>query len=597
MTKTLYTQVVIAGAGPAGLTISALLARYGIQSVLLEKHPGTSIYPRATSISTRTMEILRSLGLEADVRSASFGASEQVAFRASLVAPESQLMAFGFPTREAALVVSPTWPAVCAQDVLEPILLQHARSLGAVVRFSTELRDIEPAEGGVVVHAVDRRTGEALQIHARYAVGSDGTRSTVRRLAGIPFDGEEKLGRWWTVLFRADLKRRIPGPLAVLYVIDGSDHETIFLPTDKSDRWVFAIRLPEGSGERFDATDLARVRRLIRQASGVDDLEIEVLDSRTFYMGAQVARRFRSGNVFLAGDAAHRMTPSGGMGLNTAVHDAHNLAWKLAFVLNGWAGESLLDSYEAERKPVGERNTRRSTGEEPDRRPDGLDADIAYPYRSIAVISKLKSTPPDPTRLLSGEPGTRMPHFWLVSDGMRQSSLDLVGNGYLLLTGPEGGDYRDAAAEVAHEMGVPLGSFMVSRGETPDGEGWQAACGIGPDGALLVRPDGFIAWRSRNGVPYAARRLREVLASTLALSRTTADGAHARYARACAVRGRDMHRQHAGAAGGQARRGVSRRECGPAGLEDVVLDGLPRSKRPQASPDSGRQTTLAAQRC
>jgi hypothetical protein len=241
---------------------------------------------------------------------------------------------------------------------------------------------------------------------------------------------------------------------------------------------------------------------------------VEVIDVAPWQPYERVADQFRSGRVFLVGDSAHTMPPFKAGGANTAIQSAHNLAWKLAAVLNGTAGPALLSTYHTERHPVGRFNARQSlTGPSlaflrlDDNRPQ-LPADeeapmfrllIGYQYRSAAVVSE-DPGPADPDAVslvekLCGQPGTRVPHAWLVRRGKRVSTLDLLGRGFTLLTGDDDAAWSDATASASTAVGVPISVQRIGTELDVDGS-WAAVTGLAPDGALLVRPDDFVAWRA-----------------------------------------------------------------------------------------------------
>jgi putative polyketide hydroxylase len=240
-------------------------------------------------------------------------------------------------------------------------------------------------------------------------------------------------------------------------------------------------------------------------------------------MGAYVADRFRDGPVFLAGDAAHVIPPIGGFGGNTGVQDAHNLAWKLAFVLRGQAGEGLLDTYEAERLPLADftveqallRMHHRGRGSAPAEMLHDLAVIFGYRYHSAAVIGAEQGPPALDPRSLHGQPGTRAPHAWLERDGQRISTLDLFGRELVLLAEHQGTAWREAAA-LARAHGAALAVYQLGQ-DVSDCEGALAeAYRIGPTGALLVRPDGFVAWRADQSEPDTAATLAAVVRQVLA---------------------------------------------------------------------------------
>ena len=513
--------VLIVGAGPAGLCSSIVLSRFGVSSLLVERHPSTSIHPKATGISTRTMELFRSWGVEPAVRDAAMTVDFFSSVRANLSAPELERRPLGYPTADEALAISPTTPAVLAQDALEPILVEHARGYaGAELRFNTELCDLHQTEDGVRATIVDRATGERTDVHARYVIAADGANSPIRRRLGIATRGVERIGEYFSILFQADMKALVGPDLCGLYMLQGlgAPAPSVALPTSRDGRrWVLATpwRAEVQSPNALGPADLVE---LVRRAAGRPDLEVTVLGHQLIGIGADVAERFREGNVFLVGDAAHRTAPTGGTGMNTAIHSAHNLAWKLAAVLSGIADASLLDTYEPERRPSGERNLLRSRGQL--QGVSGVAADLGVVYASDAIVEEQGIERPaviEPTTTPVCV-GARAPHVWLEANGQRLSTLDLFDHGLTLLTGVDGIAWRQAVRTVGRSLGVPLGVVTIGGAELADLSGsWRTSYGIDPDGAVLVRPDGHIAWRSAGAAADPAATIEEVVGRVLGL--------------------------------------------------------------------------------
>ena len=515
----MQVPILIVGAGPAGLCSSIFLSRLGVRSLVVERHGSTSIHPKATGISTRTMELFRSWGIEHHVRAAAMSAGFSNSIRNDLSGPELERRSLGYPTADEAAAFSPTWAAVLAQDYLEPILVDHARSYpGAEVRFSTEVVDLDQIDNGVRATIVNRVTGARTEIRSRYLVAADGANSPIRRRLGIATNGVERIGEYLSILFRADIDSIVGPERCGLYMLQGlgGPAPSVAVPTSDDGRWLLAT--PWRSEARPISTlgpdDFIDI---VRRAAGRPDLEVEVQDCQVVEIGAQVAERFRDGNVFLVGDAAHRTAPTGGTGMNTAIQSAHNLMWKLAAVLSGNAGDELLDSYDPERRPSGERNVLRSLG-----RLQGvsaLAADLGVVYRSGAIVAGAESERPaviEPTAPACV--GSRAPHAWVDLQGDRKSMLDLFGTIFVLVTGTDGIAWHAAARNVSHALDIPLGVAAIGGPEIQVvSDEWRSAYGIDPDGAVLVRPDGYIAWRSVGAAADATATLEQVIARVLAL--------------------------------------------------------------------------------
>jgi putative polyketide hydroxylase len=448
-------QVLVVGAGPAGLVAAITLARYGVRVLLVEKRDEISTLSRALVISTRSMEILRSWGLEAEVRAGAADVEPCGWVTRTLASGEGAEVCLGYPTAAEAAVLSPTRPAWAAQDHFEPLLLARLRdAASARVRFDCELLELE--ERGDAVRALLRERGSdrTQEVETRFVVGADGAHSTVRAQLGIGMDGPDALAEYHSVQFHAPLTPIVADRRYGINVITHPEVSGVLAPRGANDRWLYAREWKPGQPRLVDYQEV-RLADIIATAVGVNDLRPRIERVTAFSFAAQIADRYRESRCFLVGDAAHRMTPRGGTGMNTAIQDAHNLAWKLAWVLRGWAGTALLASYEAERRPVGLHNVARSADSNGARRP----VDEALPWD------------------LNG----RLAHQWIRRRGGAVSTLDLLGDGLTLLAGPAEPRWTEAA--VSLDTLAPVTTHTVD-------ERTAHSIGIQPAGAILLRPDG-----------------------------------------------------------------------------------------------------------
>lgn len=496
MTNDISCDVLVVGAGPAGLSTAITLARTGIDVLVVERHRGTSPFPKATGISTRTMEIFRSWGIEGKVRAGAIDVRPVMIMSRTLTSGQGFVAPFGYPTDEQALAVSPCTPCCCPQDHLEPVLVEHLRERGGRIRFGVEVVALTCEPTGVHAELVDLRTGGRNRVLAEYVIGADGPRSMVRSAVGIGIHDMGTIGEFVAVTFRADLARLLPDLPGAINSVDIPGAEGVFVPTGAGHRWIYAREWQPAAGDQLTDWTADRCLELIRTASGVPDLEPEILSVMPFTMGGHVADSFGGGRAFLVGDAAHRTTPVGGTGMNTAIHAAQNLGWRLGLVLGGWAGESLLDGYEHERRPVGIRNVTRSLrmgppapGEDP------LAADLGVHYATSAENSGV---------------GTRAPHAWIRFAGQRISTMDLFDGRLTVLTGDAVPSVRRMAARRS-AGGMPIQVVSVGKEvQDPDGE-LGRKLGLGSNDVLLVRPDGFVAWRGGADVAALSASIDELL--------------------------------------------------------------------------------------
>ena len=496
-------EVLVVGGSLVGLSAAAFLGWHGIRPLVVEKHSGTSIHPRAGYFHLGTMEAYRRIGLEQAIKAAS---EEQFGPDGAINAVESlagrELARHVDSINAGVEPYSPCRRFFMTQQSLEPLLHKRAAELGAELSYRTELIGFEQREDHVLAELRNVDDGETRQVRARWMIAADGNRSPVREALGIGMTGPGWLSDSITIYFKADCRRWLEGrQLGVIYVVN-ADQRGFFRFEAGGTRGFLAVNtlgdisLPGAKNIAGD-TSPERCIELVRSAVGMPGLAVEIEDVATWKATAECADAYRTGRVFLAGDAAHVVPPTGGFGGNTGVQDAANLAWKLAVVLKGEAGEALLDSYEAERLPVGRltveqayaRYIRRVVPEEIDAATpeirDELTMEIGQFYRSGAIIDGRREDEtaclhPDVTR---GRPGSRVPHAWL-GDG--RSTLDCASERLTLLTAPRAHGWV-AAAET---LGLAAVTLPVDAAR---------ACGIGKTGALLARPDGFVAASTTRG--------------------------------------------------------------------------------------------------
>ncbi len=507
----LTTPVLIVGGSLNGLTAALLLARRGVPCIVVERHPGTSVQYKFRGISPRSMEIYRSLGIEDAIRAHDLidGRSASVARMANLA--DASIAWQGIPWSDTSDIGS-TPAATCDQDQLEPILRSHAETLGADVRFDTELIDFGQDSGGVRARIRNGVTGAVETVAADYLIAADGTHSPVREALGIARHGPGVLQHWMNVIFEADLPAAFDGrPLRSVFL---TDINGTFVPRGDG-RWLMAVQYVPETGERADDFTAGHCRDLIRRGAGQPDLAVKVIDARAWEAAAAVADRYSRGRAFLVGDSAHVMPPTGGFGGNTGIQDAHNLAWKLDDVLRGAAGRGLLDTYDAERRPVADRTVAQALArlqawfKDPAQRlppPETIADDsvviFGYCYPDGAFAAEGQEAAPDlleNPRAPSGRPGSRAPHVVVRRAGEAMSTVDLFAGRWVLCRGPKGRAWQDILRRsgAASALGVVLHGIAPAGDLQDVGGRWAAAWGVGPGGAVLIRPDGFVAWRGR----------------------------------------------------------------------------------------------------
>lgn len=538
--------VLVVGGSLVGLSTSLFLGRHGIGHLLVEKHADTSMHPRGRGNNVRTMELFRSAGAEQEIRqAASVLADNHGILQAPSLTGDDQEWLFKDIDPGGALArFSPTTWCLCSQNDLEPVLLAQARTYGGDLRFSTELLSFDQDSTGVTAVLKNRETGEHSTVRADYLVAADGPRSPIREQLHIGQTGPGDLFHNVSITFRSKRLADVLGDRRfIVCYLTNPEADGALLPVDNLEKWVFHAPWQPDRGETLEEFTDERCAKHIRRAVGAPDLDVQITGKAPWHAAERVAERYSSGRAFLAGDSAHEMSPTGAFGSNTGIQDAHNLAWKLAAVLEGWAGPGLLDTYESERLPVARATSERASSRSAEHShpgyapaggpggpggPDGgrqggiLTVALGYGYPRGAVLGVDPERPVVPERMqLTGAPGTRAPHMWLTRTGERISTLDLYERSFVVLSA-EGTAWSWAARKVAERLSVRLDAYAIGTGPdadlTPEAESeadWAGIHGTTADGALLVRPDGFVAWRSSDAVPDPETTLHEALTKLL----------------------------------------------------------------------------------
>jgi 2,4-dichlorophenol 6-monooxygenase len=555
------TDVLVIGSGPAGGSAALFLATYGVDHIVITKYRWTANTPRAHITNQRTVEILRDMGIEDEVRARAVpsGLMGDTVFCTSLAGDEiGRVRTWGtHPARRADYTLaSPSDNCDLPQTLLEPILIGRAAERGSRIRFDTEYVGLVQDDEGVTVTVRDRLSGHTYRIRATYVIGADGGRSQVARDVDLPFEGRMDVAGSMNIVFTADLSRFVEHRPSVLYWVlqPGSNIGGIGMGLVRMvrpwDEWlvVWGYDITQPPPEIDDAA----ATKIVHDLVGDDTVPVTIRSISLWGNNKAYATRYRSGRVFCAGDAVHRHPPSNGLGSNTSIQDSYNLAWKLAAVLSGEAGEELLDSYDAERAPVGEqivlranksieefgpifdalgftatsdpeqhlasmhargedtpqaaeqRVALRKALEQKDYEFNAHGVELGQRYRSGAVVADGTPEPAydrDPELYYHPTtwPGARLPHCWLGRGGHRVSTHDIAGKGrFTLLTGISGGAWAGAAEAAGRALGIALTAHVIGPGREYEDlyEDWARLRETEESGAVLVRPDLHVGWRS-----------------------------------------------------------------------------------------------------
>lgn len=533
MAEATASRVIILGAGPVGMGAALELARFGVPSLLLERRDGIHPHPRTRNFNTRTMEIARGWGRAVYQRLRSIdtppGWKSPIRFLDTATGKEfGRIESLGFAGPGPA--VSPCEPVMSSQDLIEEILLDAVRASDLIeLRFGVEgtrlVRGGSDGDRDAALEVRDRRSGASQVVVGPALVAADGAASLIRSELGVGLEGPQGITHLVNCYFRADIERHLGERKAVLYFVSNERARGVLQPLDAAGRWLCQINVaPEDWS--LDAFTKARARDWVRAAVGVESLEPEIVSLVLWKLNAAVAERLVQGRVLLCGDAANLFPPTGGLGLNTGLQSMHNAIWKLAACVKGQAGWPLLETYHGERRPVVRRTVSQSLENAINvarigaaamgqgaglasaeavtasrRYGNHLGVELGAAYASPAVVPD-GSAPPQVADdysdyAPSATPGCRAPHVWLGRADGRLSTLDLFGPAFALLAAPRASAWLEAAATARRALDVRIDAYRIgSAGLQDDAGEFARVYGLDPDGAVLVRPDGYVAWRS-----------------------------------------------------------------------------------------------------
>ena len=554
------TDVLVAGSGPAGGSMTLLLATYGVRVQMITKYGRLADTPRAHITNQRSVEVFRDLGIEHLLQreATPWELMSNTTYCTSLAGQElGRVPSWGTDPRRHAdyLLASPCTMVDAPQTIVEPILVSQAQARGARVRFDTEYLGHGQDADGVTTTVRDRLTGTEHAVRSRYVVGADGARSKVAADLGLPFEGPGAVAGALSIVFEADLSRFVAHRPSVLYWMlqPGADDNGVGLGVLRMIKpwteWMLIWGYDPAAGPP-DFTD-EFIRDLAVKLVGTDDFEMRVSSRAPWTINHHFATTISKSRVFCAGDAIHRHPPNNGLGSNTSMQDSYNLAWKLAYVIRGLAGESLLDSYDAERAPVARQVVERANksiadtgrilealglsdtsdakleerlavlrapGQDGEKTRQAMREAIAYKshefnahgmehnhrYDSGAVVPDGTPMPPftrdrDLYAQPTTWPGAKLPHAWVTRNGAQVSTLDLGGKGaFTLFTGIGGQVWAEAAAAVSAQLGIELRVVSIGPGQPYEDPfaTWADLREIADDGAILTRPDLYVAYRA-----------------------------------------------------------------------------------------------------
>ncbi|GAB3610753.1 FAD-dependent oxidoreductase [Humibacter ginsengiterrae] len=478
----IHVPVLIVGGGYAGTAMALFLAQNGVQALMVDRHDGVSVQGRARGVNQRTMELYRTVGIHEEVEalSAPFAGEAGVARCASLAGPWEWLYD---PEPDPRLAtISPSSFVMADQNTVEPVLSRRARELGAIIERGTIAEQIEVRADGATATLRSLGSGAMRRVSCDYLIAADGYASGLREALGIRRDGPAEVRHWVSIVFDAELADLVEKRALFWIVLNEQLGFASLTTTARPGRWSIGVTYDPATTP-LTSFDAEKCTTIIRDALGDSEREVDVIDVTPWQQAVGVAERYRQGCAFLVGDAAHVWPPAGAMGANSGIQDAHNLAWKLAAVLDGRADPSLLNTYEDERRPVAlalaDLTVRRQTA----RFSGGIDHDVddivctfGQRYRSSAIVGDVSAAPFAGVVADVAAAGARMPHRWIDKE-RRTSILDVTGDRFVLAVASDAEEWE----QKMHSRGIavqPVGRDVLPHDTV----------------AALIRPDGYVAW-------------------------------------------------------------------------------------------------------
>lgn len=531
------TPILIVGGGPVGLAAALQLSRLQVNSLLIEKHPSTTDHPKARGVNIRSMELMRLWGLESALRLHEL----PVEAKRFVWTPSLQSKEFiSVEKKDDQTSHAATYSGLVSQDWVESELYNSVKQSDyCKINFNTELLSFEQKGDGVIVTARDRESDAEITIKCRYLIAADGAHSPIRDSLGIKMLGQDNLGDFCNIYCEADLSKYMHDKKCAVLAFTDKERMCVVLSVDGSKKWIFSVRYFEEYGQsKQDFTEeycVARVKEIINDP----EIEVSLINRKFWQMAALNAASYQAENIFLAGDAAHRIPPTGGFGMNLGIQDAHNLAWKLAYVVNGWAEPELLVSYQQERSPITDAvlgwssiNAKRitevytalfeddwKTAEkliyEQESHLNSLGLDIGFIYSAGAIdTSEQVNREFDTSNYQPNTiPGSRAPCIKLQNQSSMILTNDLFEKNFVLLTADTSEKWRSAITRLNKYL--PFDVLCYTVGESGDyndiNNDFLEKYQLSEQGAVLVRPDGHVAWRSQFYNDEADAKLRNNL--------------------------------------------------------------------------------------